>query len=180
MLEIAEAIEKPVFEIPTLPPSIPGLRLHEILNSEIRKRNGKIVEGSQVTHPLLAGSKVEGIHTRAAARLNTFYADRFILATGGILGGGFYKPFGRQIREEIFGLPVRVPVEPPNLGTTRQLQLAGIQVDREFRPLNVDSEVILDNLWCIGTCLYQADPIATKSFEGISLTTGFKVGESLA
>ncbi len=180
MREMAEAIEKPVFEIPTLPPSIPGLRLHEILTSEIRKMKGKIVEGSRVTHSIIAGSKVEGFYAEAAARLNSFYSERFVLATGGILGGGFSKPFDRNIREDIFGLPVKLPSDPPNLGTVRQYQLAGIQVNRQFQPINLDSEVILENLWCVGTCLYQADPVATKSFEGISLATGFRMGEILA
>jgi glycerol-3-phosphate dehydrogenase len=177
--DISSAIGLPVFEIPGLPPSIPGIRLHRILTNEIKKLNGRIIEGSQVSQARITAQKVECVYTEAAARHNSFYADHYILATGGILGGGFSRQFTGEVRELVFDLPVTIPPESQAQGIYRRLQLAGIQVNQQFQPILENGETCLENVWCVGTCLYQSDPIMTGSMEGISIATGFAVGEAL-
>lgn len=86
----------PVFEIPTLPPSIPGMRLTRILVQAIRRLGGQIAEtgfnlaGAQIigVQPATAPQRLAGVWSEAAARRRLHTARRFILATGGLLGGG--------------------------------------------------------------------------------------------
>lgn len=46
--ELREFLGLPVFEIPTLPPSIPGIRIHNILISAIERRGGQIMDGMEI------------------------------------------------------------------------------------------------------------------------------------
>ena len=78
----------PVFEIPTLPPSIPGIRLSRIMVSAIERLGGRVFDGMQVSSVITNSTQVVEIQTEAAARNKSHRARNFVLATGGILGGG--------------------------------------------------------------------------------------------
>ena len=180
-LELSEKIGLPIFEIPTLPPSLPGMRLYKLLAKEIQINNGVILEGSQVVGADALKNRIDVVYAEAATRLNPFYGQKIILASGGILGGGLVKEFDRPIRETIFNLPVKSPdinqKEPKD--QLNWLLQSGIEVNKYFQPIDGSGDVIFNNVWCIGAGLYKANPISTRSVEGISLVTGYSVGESI-
>jgi glycerol-3-phosphate dehydrogenase subunit B len=90
-LEVLNDLEKrlgvPIFEIPTLPPSLPGWRLNQILVKAIESRGGKVENGIQALFAMVDHGQIVSINTEAAARQRSLQASRFILATGGLLGG---------------------------------------------------------------------------------------------
>jgi glycerol-3-phosphate dehydrogenase subunit B len=175
-----------IFEIPGLPPSIPGMRLHQILSQAVQKAGGVIYEGMQVVKADCSGNQVHTVWSEAAARLRPHQADHVVLATGGILGGGIVCSLNATLSETIFGLWLQSPpVQESWLRTEflaeggHPLFRRGILVDSHFCPLDSQSSRQFENLSVIGSTLAFVDPIQERSLEGISLATGFSVGEML-
>lgn len=173
-----------VFEIPGLPPSLPGIRLHQLLKQAIEKAGGIVFEGMQVIGFEANGGKVEAVWSEAAARAHPHRARQFVLATGGILGGGIIAfPDGR-LEEAVFRLPVIIPADrfrPSFLHPEgHPLFRAGVAFDHQFRPVNTDDRPIFENLKLVGSALSGCDPVLERSLEGIALATGFTAGERLA
>jgi glycerol-3-phosphate dehydrogenase subunit B len=47
--ELQERLGQPVFEVPTLPPSVPGMRVFDVLRTALRRAGGRLVMGAEVT-----------------------------------------------------------------------------------------------------------------------------------
>jgi glycerol-3-phosphate dehydrogenase subunit B len=175
----------PVFEIPTLPPSIPGWRLNQILVKAIESRGGKVENGIQALSAKVDQGQVISVQTEASARQRSLTASRFILATGGVLGGGLHTYYEGEIQEIVMNLPVAAPGEFSDWLDTEFLSpvghpvfQSGIKVDENFRPISEDGRPIYENISVIGNMLANAQSIRERSLEGIALTTGFIVGKT--
>ena len=184
--ELQNQLECQVFEIPGLPPSIPGMRLHQILSQAVQDLGGEVYEGMQVIKADCSAGQVKAVWSEAAARLKAHLADDFVLASGGFLGGGTICDSDGALRETVFDLPVQ-----DLTGRTNRFQngflaegghplfSTGIPVDTNFHPLNPQSAVQFTNLSVIGSTLAGTDPIRERSLEGIALATGFAAGEKV-
>jgi glycerol-3-phosphate dehydrogenase len=172
----------PVFEIPGLPPSIPGIRLQNILVATIQKCQGSVFTGMHVTKSGTDGKVINSIWSESPARQIPHRAKNYVLATGGILGGGITIDNG-YAQESIFGLPVATPDDPAlwfNKNFLEHGQLlfrSGIRTDDEFRPIDDSDRVIYSNLHVVGGALADCDPIRERSLDGIALVSGTKVAE---
>src|ERR1700759_3662237 len=49
LADVEHRLGRRVFEIPTLPPSVPGMRLYEILRHALRAHGGRLAPGAEVT-----------------------------------------------------------------------------------------------------------------------------------
>ncbi len=177
----------PVFEIPGLPPSIPGIRLHNLLCSAIARNHGTIQNGMLVSNISTEGKLIQSIWSEAASRRKPHQAKTFVLATGGILGGGIIVVNNGYAQETIFGLPIITPEQPSEwfqqefLSTLgHPIHRSGVCVDATFHPVGQMDGVIYQNLFVVGSTLANCDPIRERSLEGIALATAFKVGEAIA
>jgi glycerol-3-phosphate dehydrogenase len=184
--DLQDQLECPVFEIPGLPPSIPGMRLHQILCQAVQESGGVIYEGMQVVKADCSAGHIQTIWSEAAARQKPHQARHFVLASGGFLGGGFVKSSAGFLTETIFDLPLQCPPEREGWLQDRFFTEAGqpifrsgIAVDKNFHPIISQNRPQLENLSIIGSSLADADPIQERSLEGIALATGFTVGEIL-
>jgi glycerol-3-phosphate dehydrogenase len=185
--QLETALGVPVFEIPGLPPSIPGIRLQNLLVSTIENRGGTISNGLQVSGMSSDKKTITSIFSSAAARQISHTAKVYILATGGILGSGISAENNGYAQEVIFGLPLtRIEQGKPWLNPQflashgHPLFRTGVAVDGSFRPINDAKQEIFDNLFAIGSSLGDCDPIRERSQEGIALATGYCVVEKLA
>jgi glycerol-3-phosphate dehydrogenase len=176
-----------IFEIPTLPPSIPGIRLCNTLIKAIQKNGGHVYDGMQVSGYSTTGNTISCVYSEAASRQKLHPANHYVLATGGILGGGIYMDNNHHSNEVIFNLPVDIPEEflqwfnPEFLGETGHPYFqGGIQVNHEFNPTNQNGQVPFKNLFAIGELLAYCDSLQERSLEGIALVSGFSVGTQLA
>ncbi len=190
-MEVMEHLELsfgvPVFEIPGLPPSIPGIRLQNLLVAVIEQNHGALYNGMAVTGVSKEGKLINTIWSDAAARQKPHYAKAYVLATGGILGGGVITYENGCGQETIFGLPVDIPEHRSQWLQNEFLSCeghsifrTGVCVDKAFQPVNNVNEVIFQNLYAVGGTIGKCDPIRERSLEGIALATGFAVGESLS
>jgi glycerol-3-phosphate dehydrogenase subunit B len=168
-----------VFEIPGLPPSVPGMRLHQILMQEIQRLGGLIFQGMEAVKINRKGKRIEVVFTEAAARSTPHFANNFIVATGGILGGGIYTDHTGAIFDPIFDLPLQAPLEI-NAWLRREfihpnghpIFATGVITDGKF-------QTGYENLFAIGNAL-PGDFVQESSLEGVALVSAFRVGEVMA
>lgn len=176
----------PIFEIPTLPPSIPGIRLSRILVSAIESAGGRVFEGMQVSSATVNRNRVLEIQTEAAARQKSHRARNFVLATGGILGGGVYADHKGKVVESICQLPVSAPQNRLEWFDQKFLSasghpifLAGVTVNSKLQPSEPESQQILENLFIVGNLLAGSDYIQERSRDGVALATGYDLGNTI-
>jgi anaerobic glycerol-3-phosphate dehydrogenase B subunit len=185
--DLEARLEVPVFEIPTLPASIPGIRLHNILIGAVQYGGGRVFEGMQVLGAETADGRVAAVWSEAAARRKAHPAGSFVLATGGLLGGGAQADYNGLVREVVFNLPMSAPVDRATwfhreflAAEPHPIYCSGLEVDESFRPAGGSGQPVFDNLYTAGSALAHFDPIRERSLEGVALVTGYLIGNHLS
>jgi glycerol-3-phosphate dehydrogenase subunit B len=177
LADVEHRLGRRVFEIPTLPPSVPGMRLYEILRSALRAAGGRLVMGGEVVSCDRDGDRVTAVSTHAAGRDLTYVAPWFVLASGGFASGGIELDSHWVTHERVLGLPLRgVPAqgEPRFVGTyldEQPLARVGVAVDSDLRAEGVE------NVLVAGAALPGAIPWREGSGEGIALTSGYRAAQ---
>ena len=168
-----------VFEIPTMPPAIAGIRLKEAFDTHMPTL-GVTSFYHHTVHTI--DRQADGrfvLEVGRTAPETTVVADKVLLATGRFLGKGLVAE--RQgIREALMDLPVRQPKDRSSWHREQFLDhrghainLAGIEVDDRFRPLNRDGRPVHKNLYAAGSILAHQDWIRTKSGTGLAVATAY-------
>ncbi len=78
------SLGKPLFLLPTLPPSLLGIRLHEMLLRQFRRQGGIVMPGDKVTVVNCVDGRIESVQTRNHGDIS-LKAKHFVLATGSFL-----------------------------------------------------------------------------------------------
>jgi glycerol-3-phosphate dehydrogenase subunit B len=181
--DLERRLGRPVFEVPTLPPSVPGMRVFTTLRDALRRAGGRLILNAVVTGAERDGARVTGVRTRVGLREVVHRAGWFVLATGGVATGGIALDAGWKARETALGLPLAGAPAPgaerfrPGYFDDHPLSDIGVAVDRELRPVDGNGERILENVLVAGATLAGAAPWREKSGDGISLATGHRAGE---
>jgi glycerol-3-phosphate dehydrogenase subunit B len=182
---LQDALGCPVFEIPGLPPSVPGIRLYETLRTQFEAAGGRVVVGAEAVGADTDGKRVSAVRVSAASRVKPYSARHFVLATGGFGSGAIEMDASWRVREKVFGLHVAgVPSEgqerfSPRYFDTHPLGRAGIRVDDSLQPLDEDGNRVFENLTVVGACLAGSEAWREKSGEGISLSSGYKAARTI-
>ncbi len=173
--DMQERLGRPVFEVPTLPPSVPGMRVFARLRDALRRAGGRVILNAVVVAGEREGSRVTGVRARAGLREQAYGCDHVVLATGGFAAGGLALDSYWKAHEVALGLDVSGVPEAerfvPDYFEEQPMARAGIAVDRELRPEGVE------NVSVVGATLAGAAPWREKSGDGISLSTGHRAAE---
>ena len=181
---IEAILKKPVFEIPTLAPSVTGLRMKEAYLAGAA--GADIRSCAQAVNKIDIDNSGNFVFTiTQGLQEERIIAEHLILSTGRFLGRGLYIKHGR-IREALFDLPVTQPdrrsrwfkrdfFHAGGHGVNR----AGIETDSCFRPLNIDGEVFHPRLFAAGGILAHQDWKREKSGSGISISSAYKAVSSI-
>jgi glycerol-3-phosphate dehydrogenase subunit B len=192
LAELEEATGAAVFEIPTLPPSVPGVRLFTMMREHLRGMDVRVEAGMEViaseTTPANGSpTQIQWIESETSARPWKQRAQKFLLATGGILGGGFNSNLDGRVWETIFDLPLTVPQNRADWFEAGFLSEAGhpvfnggVSVNQDFQPVSGEGKPLFANLWAAGSVLAQYDPIQERSLEGTAVATGVAAGQALS
>lgn len=168
-----------LFEIPILPPSLPGIRLFNLLRDDFQNHGGRFILGPTVTGKIESG-RVVSVTADMNSHKKEYQAEKVILATGGFLNGGLRSEMNGAVHESVFDLPTfnlpsRAAWTNESFLTSHPYAKFGMMVDKSFRPLNHDGKVMADNLVAIGSALSGADRVNEGSREGIELGSAWKV-----
>jgi glycerol-3-phosphate dehydrogenase subunit B len=166
---------------------VPGIRLARALRGLLEARGARVEIGMEVIGFHAEGRRIAWVETATSARPLRHRAERFVLATGGVLGGGFTSDHEGRFWETIFGLPLTTPQDrrqwfrPDFLDPHGQpVFRGGVEVDAAWQPVDAAGAVVYENLWAAGGALAHADGIAERSLEGVAVATGTAVGEEIA
>ncbi len=107
--DFSRQLGRPCFEIPTLPPSVPGTRLSNRIRRWLLRQRVRVQIGHPVVRGIVDNGRCLGVEVGALGHTNPFYADQFILATGGLYNGGIQSDESGSLWEPIFDLPVQGP-----------------------------------------------------------------------
>ncbi|HEX7098908.1 MAG TPA: anaerobic glycerol-3-phosphate dehydrogenase subunit GlpA [Acidimicrobiia bacterium] len=178
---LSRELDAEIFEIPTVPPSIPGLRLQTIMRRAIADLGGRVVDNAEVTRVEPAGDRRLGVITEAPTRYQRHLATSVVLATGGLLGGGIRGASDGSLTEVVAGLPLDGPSSRQDWFDRR---FVGDSEHPVFRAgVRVGPELVAGrnaNLFVAGGLLAGADPVRELSLEGIALATGMVAGRAAA
>lgn len=176
---IEDEIKRPVFEIPTLPPSVPGVRLHRTLVRRAIKLGVQFYRGRPISTIEKAGRLVEAVTLVAPGRSVRVNGRAFILATGSFVSGGLIS-HRAGVEEVVFHIPVHYPRDRANwfgekfFPPEHPIEEAGIVVDEAFRPKGVE----IDNLFVAGSILAHARVFRYGCGHGLAIVTGEAAAQS--
>jgi glycerol-3-phosphate dehydrogenase subunit B len=175
--DLQRRLGRPVFEIPALPPSVPGMRLFEVLRTALRRAGGRFVLGSEVIGADRAGGRIEAVRAHAAGHDVRYHAPWIVLAAGGFTSGAIELGSDWIARDTVLDHPLRgVPGrdEARFVGeylAEQPIARAGIAVDGGLRAEGAE------NVLVAGAALPGAVPWHEGSGEGIALSSGYRVAQ---
>jgi glycerol-3-phosphate dehydrogenase subunit B len=177
--DLERRLGRPVFEIPTLPPSVPGMRVYDALVAALRAAGARIVLGAEAVGVEREGERVTALRADTSGH-DTVYAARWVvLATGGFASGAIELGSDWRAREKLLGLPLR---GMPGHGEPRfaagyfgpqAMSPVGVAVDSSLRAEGTE------NVFVAGAALPGAVPWREGSGEGIALATGLFVAQTV-
>jgi glycerol-3-phosphate dehydrogenase subunit B len=183
--ELETRLGHQVFEVATLPPSVPGIRVYETMTAALRRQGVRFVIGSTVAGAESASGRLDGVLLHTAGRAQTYRAGSFVLATGGFPSAGLELDSAGKVRELVFDLPVAGLPEPdqplfgPGYFDEHPLSRAGVAVDERRRPVDEAGEPVYENLHAAGATLAGAVPWREGSGNGLSLASGYAAASAI-
>ena len=181
--EVVSDLEKligvPLFEIPTIPPSVPGLRLKETFERGLRAKGVQYFSQNRVLAVRAEGERHFELDIGRNTTESTVQSRGIILASGRFIGGGLYAD-RQRIKETIFDLPVYQPnnraewhrrdmLDPRGHPVNR----AGLEIDDSFRPLSSSHRPAFRTLFAAGSILAHNDWKRMKCGAGLAIASAF-------
>lgn len=185
MAELQDMIGIPLFEIPTMPPSVPGIRLREMVEQVFPEKGVHLVPQQKVTRIELGSDRI------TLSLADSFGPIRIdakcaLMATGRFISGGLEAEMN-CIREPLLDIPVTQPESRENWynpryvdGPAHEVHRAGIEVDDRFRPLDAGGTIVNERLFGAGIMLAHQDWIRSRSGAGIAIASAFRAVKSAA
>ncbi len=173
-------VDKPLYLLPTLPPSIPGIKAQQALQARFRALGGEYFLGDTVLSGELENGRVKQIYTANQGNI-PFQADHFVLATGSFFSKGLVATPDRIV-EPVFGADTVFTSDRSTWYTLhffdrQNYQAFGLRTDAELRVMK--EGVALENLYGIGAGLSGFHPVQEGCGAGVSLLSAFYVAETI-
>ncbi|SMC26022.1 glycerol 3-phosphate dehydrogenase (quinone) subunit B [Desulfacinum hydrothermale DSM 13146] len=180
------ALGLPLFEIPTMPPSLPGLRLKNLFEEALPQEG----VDCRLQHKVLGHTPLNqgGFLFDCGSQRPTFQIQcrGAVLATGRFFGRGLLAE-RTGVRETVFDLPV---VQPESRSQWHRkdffdpqghpVNRSGLAVDEHFRPLDPSGRPAFATLTAAGSVLAHHDWMREKCGAGLAVTTAWAAVASLA
>jgi glycerol-3-phosphate dehydrogenase subunit B len=171
-----------IFEIPTIPPSVPGLRFKETMEKALFAHNVRLIPQKRV---LSAELQQNGSFLLGVGEHGSTTVEQVIETSGVILAGGRFLGMGlhagrKKIQEPLFNLPVFQPEDralwhEDDFFTPHghQINQAGLEIDDSFRPIDNSGKPVYENLFAAGAILAHQDWMRQKCGAGLAIATAY-------
>ena len=171
-----------IFEIPTIPPSVPGLRLKEALEKLLTAKGVRSIPQKRV---LFAAAPKNGKFILSIGNQGSNTTEEVIETDAVILAGGRFLGMGlragrKEIIEPLFNLPVFQPKDRTLWHQTNffdpkghGINQAGLEINDAFQPTTPDGKPIYENLYAAGSILAHQDWIRQKCGAGLAIATAY-------
>ncbi|MFZ1910049.1 MAG: glycerol-3-phosphate dehydrogenase subunit GlpB [Burkholderiales bacterium] len=183
--ELQSLLGVPVFEIPTMPPAVPGVRLRELFETELARRGVALEPQHRVKRLELLSQGVRAQLEDAYGEV-TIEAAAAVLATGRFTSGGL-RADRNGIRETLAHLAVDQPEGRaawyrPDYFDPRghAINRSGVTVDEQWRPLDAAGKPAHPRLFAAGSLLAHQDWIRQRCGAGVAIATAYQAVASAA
>ncbi|OTA19321.1 2-octaprenyl-3-methyl-6-methoxy-1,4-benzoquinol hydroxylase [Xenorhabdus beddingii] len=173
-------VGKPVYLLPTLPPSLLGIRINQAMGDRFHQFGGMVMVGDAVNGVEMEHNRITGVYTRNHGDI-PLRASHVVLATGSFFNNGLKTEFDR-VYEPLLGLdllenPARGQWTRQNLFAPQPYLKFGVNTDEYLRPLKAGKAIA--NLYAAGSVLGGYDPLAEGCGAGVSLLSALFVAEQI-
>ncbi len=180
---LEELTGKYIYEIPTLPPSILGLRLDNALKNRFVNAGGDYISGDRAVSAEYSGGVLSRIITQNSGS-SGITAEAYVLTTGSFFSGGIASEY-KRIFEPILELQVNSGAAGSNWYSdsffdkkSHPFLSYGVETDRNLNPKSKEGKTI-KNLFCAGSVLSGYDPVKEGNGGGVAISTGFCCAERI-
>lgn len=170
-----------IVESLSIPPGVGGYRLRDALMNEAKKHNVKFIENCNVQRAVVKEGKCTGlvaVHNNIAGAIETEYqAEQFIIATGGVIGGGIVST-PDKVYEKIFNIQLEAPAtveerSDKNVFGSHIFTKFGVNVNEKFQAVENNGSPVYENVYFAGNTLGNYDFPTEKSGYGVACVTGY-------
>lgn len=178
--ELRRKVNTPVKFIATMPPSVPGIRILELMRKRLCALGGRILIGDKAIEGRFKDNKLVEIKT-AHLPEETLTADNFILATGSFMSQGLISDYS-HVFEPVLGLDVdslenRNDWYNENVLKAQPYMDFGVATDAELHAIK-DGRTI-ENLFVTGSILSGHNNIKLADGEGVSMLTAMYAAKKI-
>ena len=180
---LEEMTGKFIYEIPTLPPSILGLRIDHALKDSFIGHGGDFIAGERAESGPSDSGMLEYINTRNTGR-EAVSAKFYVLATGSFFSGGLTSD-SQKIMEPVFNFKVNADGKRSKWyswflfdAKSHPFLSYGVETDKNFNPVNGMGRTV-KNVFCAGAVLSGYDPVRESCGGGVAISSGFACAEKI-
>ncbi len=178
-----------VSELLSFPPSVPGCRLQNAMESAYVSAGGKIMLGFEASSSTVDGRLIDSVVAKGPRRDVTIDTKSVVLASGKFVGGGL-RADENGVRETALNLMTVTgeyypasDIRPAHYSNRFALHpdghplfSCGVAVDSDMKPIDSDGHARSGNLFAAGSVLAGHDYLSEKSGLGVALVTGYAAG----
>lgn len=182
---LKQAVGLAIFELPTLPPSLLGIRQHKQLRQRFETLGGLMLNGDRALKSEFNAGKVSKIYTQLHQE-NAITADHFVLATGSYFSNGLIAEF-EQIVEPIFHSDIigcetfnptdRLSWTAQRFSAPQPYQSAGVAINAQCQVKKAGE--VIPNLYAIGNVLGGFNSLELGCGSGVAVVTALTVAEAI-
>lgn len=179
LADLGEKLGAEPFEIPALPPSVPGLRLKEAAASGLSAMGVCSFTQQKVTEARMDPGGF-ALKLGSGDECQEISASAVILCTGRFIGQGLASD-RKGVRETVFGLPVSQPATRSDWHRLdflapegHDINQAGLEIDDLFHPLAGDGTPAHPRLFCAGSITARQNWMRAKCGAGLAISTAWR------
>lgn len=177
---LKKQLDTPVYIIPTMPPSVPGIRTQQRLRHVFEQTGGYYMLGDTVVNAETGDSRVYSVYTVNHGDI-ALQADHFVLASGSFFSNGLYALMDR-VFDPVFDAdvefdPNRNTWYDPSVFASQRYRTFGVATDERFR-IKIHGKT-QENVYAIGSVLSGFDALQEGCGAGVSLLTALYVADNL-
>src|SRR2546430_6426702 len=179
------AIGHPVFEIPTVPPSVIALRLFDRLRKHLQESGIEIIWSAPAHAAEVTDGRCRSILLKAAGRELPIEAAAYVVALEDWVDGAL-RAGVHTVRDPFFHQSIawnKVPTDrtAESLFSTQPFEQVGYALTERLQPADENGRPLAQNVFCAGGAMAGYDPSGTKSRGGMAIATGYRAArEALA
>ncbi len=179
--DVAKHIGADIVEMVSMPPGVGGFRIRQALMNKINSLGITVVENCKIDSANVENGtciSLKGLHSDITADKYTEYkADKYIIATGGIIGGGINVGM-TDTHEAIFNIPIDCPTTiedrtHKDVFGEHPFVKAGVHVNSDMQAIDKGGKPLFNNVYFAGRTLSGYDYAMEKSGYGVGIATGY-------
>jgi len=176
-----QAVGHPVFEIPTVPPSVIALRLFDRLRKHLQAGGIEIIWAAPAHAAEVTDGRCRSILLKAAGHELPIEATSYVVALEDWVDGAF-RAGVHTVRDPFFHQSIawdKVPTErtAESLFSIQPFEQVGYALTDRLQPADKTGKPLARNVFCAGGAMAGYDPSGTKSRGGMAIATGYRAAQ---